>query len=49
MKKYLSDILLFSGLLSLGVGVSVEYSVGMSLIVCGSLVLVLGVSLIPKG
>lgn len=48
MKKHLSDLLLLFGLLSLGIGVSIEYSIGLSLIICGSLIIMLGVKLIPK-
>ena len=48
LKDHLSDLMLLFGLLSIGYGVYMEYSVGKSLIVCGSIVLTLGVSLIPK-
>lgn len=47
IKEYQSDIFLLFGLLSIGYGVYMEYSVGKSLIVCGSLVLLLGFKLIP--
>ena len=48
MKKHLSDILLISGLLSLGSGVYVEYGIGMSLITCGTLIIAMGLKLIPR-
>jgi len=48
IKSNLSDIMLFSGLLSLGYGVYVEYSIGSSFIICGILVLLMGYRLIPK-
>ena len=48
MKKHLSDVLLIGGLLSLGTGIYTEYGIGLSLIVCGALVIVMGVKLIPR-
>lgn len=48
IKAYLSDLLLFFGLLLLASGIYVEYGIGYSLIVSGSLILIFGYRLMPK-